>query len=456
MMPTRADRAAPGDLAVTDEYVDPWPLALHELRALRDDEGVAPEVVQRLTVEAERARELGDARALGALLDHIAAAHGPMSGGDEPSDLRAIRAERPSGPRHLTMSLSTEETRDRIHAGWLGRAVGCTLGRPVEGWSFADVSAYLEQAGEAEIADYLLHGDDVALGAARRIGWRKGSCRGHVRGVERDDDLDYTILNLDVLSEHGATFTTTDVGRAWLDRLPYRAACTAERVAYRNLVLGDAPPTSATRHNPYREWIGAQIRADVYGYVSPGQPERAAEWAWRDARLSHRRDGIYGAMWTAAAIATAFATPDPREVVTIAASEVPRASRFADVVQVVLDAHDRHEDWRDARAVIERRYGHLHPVHVLNNAAVVASALLFGAGDFTRTVGIAVASGWDTDSNGATAGSIVGVMLGTAAIPTHWTDPLGDAVDTALVGRGRHQLSELAAATATVARHLKE
>ncbi|MFO7591305.1 MAG: ADP-ribosylglycohydrolase family protein [Acidimicrobiia bacterium] len=67
-----------------------------------------------------------------------------------------------------------------------------------------------------------------------------------------------------------------------------------------------------------------------------------------------------------------------------------------------------------------------------------------------------VASGWDTDSNGATAGSIIGVMLGTAAIPTHWTDPLGDAVDTALVGRGRQQLSELAAATAAVARHLKE
>lgn len=444
------------DRAIADEFLDPSVLAQHALRACGDDDGVEADVLVRLTASVEQALATDDASALEALLDDITDTHAAAADAREPSDLDAIRSARPGRPCEPTVPRSQREIADRIHAGWLGRAVGCTLGRPVEGWTHDQIVGYLTAIGETDIVDYLPHGDDVPVDVDRRIGWRKGSCRGHVTMAERDDDLDYTVVNLEVLAEHGHEFRTTDVALAWLDRLPYRATCTAERVAYRNLVLGLAPPATATVRNPYRQWVGAQIRADVFGYVCPGRPQRAAELAWRDARLSHRRDGIFGAMWVAAAISAAFTTDDPLDVVTIATSEIPHTSRFSEMVATVLELHLRYPDWRDARTAIDRMYGHLHPVHVINNAALVVLSLVYGRGDFTTTVGIAVASGWDTDSNGATAGSIAGVMLGTKHVPGHWTDPLADTLDTSIVGHGQRQISQLASTTAAVARRLEE
>src|SRR5690606_27994138 len=122
----------------------------------------------------------------------------------------------------------------------------------------------------------------------------------------------------------------------WLSTLPYHCTYTAERVAYRNLILGKWPPATSTYRNPYRECIGAQIRADGFGYACPGRPELAAELAWRDASLSHVKNGIYGEMWMAAAIATAFVTDDIYEVIETATSEIPKESRFAAMVRNML------------------------------------------------------------------------------------------------------------------------
>ena len=97
------------------------------------------------------------------------------------------------------------------------------------------------------------------------------------RAAPRDDDTDYTILGLHMLETYGPGLTTDEIAREWLDRLPFTQIYTAERVAYRNLVNGVSPPAAAVYRNPYREWIGAQIRADIYGYVHPGRPRLAAE-----------------------------------------------------------------------------------------------------------------------------------------------------------------------------------
>ncbi len=118
--------------------------------------------------------------------------------------------------------------------------------------------------------------------------------------MARDDDIDYTIIGLSYFERFGPGFATDDVAGAWLRGLPYHLVYTAERAAYRNLVDGLRPPRSATFRNPYREWIGAQIRADAFGYVSPGWPEKAAEFAYRDAAVSHIKNGTYGEMWVAA------------------------------------------------------------------------------------------------------------------------------------------------------------
>jgi ADP-ribosylglycohydrolase len=360
----------------------------------------------------------------------------------EPSELAAIEAaaDFPAAVRH---GLGEAALRDRILGAWLGRCAGCTLGRPVENWSRQAIRGYLEPAGAYPIADYLPVQEPPPSAHAAWL----DSARGRIHGAPRDDDLDYTMLALDVLERHGRDFTSAAVAGRWLALLPFLQVYTAERAAYRNLVAGLTPPRTATHVNPYREWIGAQIRADAYGYVSPGDPAGAARMAFRDAAVSHTANGLYGAMWAAALIAAAFVERTMDAALRVALAVVPGRSRLAEALSGVLELHAGGLDWERARDVLEQRHGALGPVHTINNAAVVSAALLWGEGDFTRTIGLAVQGGWDTDCNGATAGSAFGAMHGAAAIPRHWLAPLGDRIRSALFGFDGVRVSELAERT---------
>jgi ADP-ribosylglycohydrolase len=256
---------------------------------------------------------------------------------------------------------------------------------------------------------------------------------------------------LHILETYGFGFGSGDVAAEWLDHLPYSRTYTAERVAYRNLVQGLRPPATATRRNPYREWIGAQIRGDIWGYVSPGGPRQAATLAFRDASVSHTANGIYGAMWVAALVAACFVAPDVPSALVTSLQHVPPRSRLAETLGHVLDLRASGLDWPAAREVIEARYGHYGWVHTINNAAVVAAGLLWGDGDYARTVGLVVQAGWDTDSNGATAGSVYGALHGATALPPAWTEPLGDLVHSAIAGYDNSRISDLAERTLRLA-----
>lgn len=130
-----------------------------------------------------------------------------------------------------------------------------------------------------------------------------------------DDDTNYTVTGLSILKTYGTEFTPEDVGRYWLSNIPLLSTCTAEGVAYRNMTCGINQPKSAVYLNHYREWIGAQIRADFFGYAGSGNPELSAEFAWRDACISHVKNGIYGEMWVSAMLASAPFLDDPVEVI---------------------------------------------------------------------------------------------------------------------------------------------
>jgi ADP-ribosylglycohydrolase len=366
----------------------------------------------------------------------------------EPSGLQEILAALGDDDDLVLQRPSDEVLRDRVHAAWLGRCVGCNLGKPVEGlgWNREKLRRYLEQADSYPITDYLPVLDPMPEGTVLDESWRI-TTRGRVDGMARDDDTDYTILGLHLLEEHGFGFTTEQVGAEWLLHLPFEQTYTAERVAYRNLVRAIAPPRTASYRNPYREWIGALIRADVFGYTCPGQPRRAAMLAYRDAALSHTANGIYGEMWAAALIAASFAVPTAREALDIAMTAVPAASRLAEALRAVRVAFDSGLSWDKAIGQVERDLGGYHWIHTVNNAAVVAAALLWGEGDFTKTIGLAVAAGLDTDSDGATAGSVFGALHGTAALPAHWVDPLHDTIRSAIAGFDNSSISGLAERT---------
>ena len=198
----------------------------------------------------------------------------------------------------------------------------------------------------------------------------------------------------------------------WLARLPAGQTYTAERAAYRNLLLGLMPPQSAWHRNPYREWIGALIRVDAYAYASPGDPVRAAELAARDASVSHVGNGVAAAMWAAAMISLALVGVPPSESVPMAAEFVPEGSRLHVALSHVIGLHREGRTWEESIPEVIAASAHYSWVHAIPNAAIIASSLLWGDGDYERSVTLAVAAGFDTDSNGATVGSAAGALRG--------------------------------------------
>ncbi|WP_416977505.1 ADP-ribosylglycohydrolase family protein [Streptomyces sp. T028] len=338
---------------------------------------------------------------------------------------------------------------DRVLGGWLGRIAGNMLGKPVEQgevWTRDRIDGYLRRADALPLTDYLPEPPTEEDRRRLRPEWRQ-CVRGRVHGSCRDDDVDYAILGLDLLETHGFGFTTEQVGDLWLLRLPYLQTFTAERAAYRNLAGGIRPPLTATYDNPYQEWIGALIRADVFGWTCPGAPRRAAALARRDAVLSHTGNGVYGAMWSAALIAAAFTAPTVRGAIEEALAVVPASSRLARTVRRVTALHETGLAWEDTLATMSDETSGLGWIHTVPNAAVLTAGLLYGDGDFTRTIALTVRGGLDTDSNGATAGSVAGVLTGARAIPAHWTEPLEDTVHSAVFGFDGARISELAERT---------
>lgn len=384
------------------------------------------------------------------LLDRVEAA--PRLPGwpyDEWADIGPPRARDAPSATKTPAALRHSELLDRIHGGWLGRCIGCTLGKPLENgfvWTPDRIRAYLEPAAAYPLRDYVPARDPMPDDLRLHWTWAE-STLGHVDGAPRDDDLDYTVLGLHLLEQHGPDFTVADVAALWLERLPFLQTYTAERVAYRNLIDGYLPPETATWRNPYREWIGALIRADIYGYVSPGDPHRAAALAARDASISHVGNGLWAAMWAAALVAAAFTAPDPHTALAVAHQVLPPRSRLAVALTEVAEDFRRGFPWDHAVAAIRARHGHYNWVHAIGNAACIAAGLLWGEGDFTRTVGLTVQAGWDTDSNGATVGSVAGVLTGASGIPAHWTAPLHDRLRSAVSGYDSSGITDLARRT---------
>jgi len=212
---------------------------------------------------------------------------------------------------------------------------------------------------------------------------------------------------------------------------------TAERAAYRNLLMGMQVPESARYRNPFRQWIGAQIRTELYGWTNPGRPDLAAAQAWVDARVSHVRNGVYGAQYAAALGAAAIVASDIDEVLDAGLAILPPRSRFAEAVRFARDIATSEPDWERVVDSIYGRYGDLHWVHVLNNAALLTAALAYARGDFVDSICAVVSGGWDTDSSGATVGAVAGALCGAAALPTAWTAPLRNRLATSVPGFAR-------------------
>ncbi len=370
----------------------------------------------------------------------------------EPSSLEEIRDSRPAGLRRETI-VGYESLEDQILGGWLGRAAGCCLGKPVEKWPKDVIEAYLQFYSALPLDDYIPAGKGFPTNHPVQYLFSGQDCaRGCIDFMPRDDDMDYPVLGLVTLERAGFNVTSLDIAETWLNKIPIKLVFTAERVAYRNMVNGIDPPASATHNNPYREWIGAQIRADIWGYVTPGWPEKAAELAFRDASITSTKNGIYGEMFFSAMVAGAFITKDIEELVEIGLSEIPAGSRLSEVVKNTLVWSKSHDSWSDVWTLIDERYGHYDDVHTIKNAAMIVLGLIKGKGDFEKTITTTVRGGWDADCTGATAGSIAGIILGSDLLPAKWVGVFNDRLKTSVRDFEEVKISELAGRTLSLAR----
>ncbi|MFH8898961.1 ADP-ribosylglycohydrolase family protein [Streptomyces coeruleorubidus] len=393
------------------------------------------------------------------LLDELADLPSTMAD-DEPTDLEKIRAlcpewppscgqscrwggtrpkESGTPPARVSAATQTPATPDQhLESAWLGRAVGCLLGKPVEKLPLEAIRQLARSTGNWPLSTWFTE-RGVPADLLQKHPWNRRSATTslaeNIDGMPEDDDLNYPLLNLLVLQRHGKSFTTTDVARTWLDELPAGRTFTAERIAYRNLLTGLEPPHTARHRNPFREWIGALIRADVHGWTNPGDPAAAAEQAHRDATLTHSANGVYAAMFTAATIAqAATGEHDVHACLRTGLTVVPPRSRLARAVHHAIRLAREHDDFDTVVDQLHATHAATHHwVHAVPNTALIAAALTHANGDFSGSICRAVSGGWDTDSNGATAGSIAGLLAkDPAALPDRWTAPLKNRLSTSI------------------------
>jgi ADP-ribosylglycohydrolase len=345
----------------------------------------------------------------------------------------------------------------RARAGFLGSVCGCVLGKPVEiNPTLAELKQAGQGAGEWPISDYISEALLERLGR-RHDSWPQ-TTRGNIEFVAADDDIHYTIIGMLLLEAHGPDFGADDLYRLWGANIPPLWTWGPERSALLGVALNGHhffPETSVDDcHdvlllNPGDEMCGALIRADAYGYACPGNPDLAAWLAWKDASFTHTRTGVYGAMFVAALIALCHcADSDLRgnerlDLVEEALQRIPAKSRLAGVLRDALDKVAASADWELGYAAVHGQYRQYTHCEVYQEIGTLLNTLKF-ATSVDHGICLQVSQGNDTDSFGATAGSILGVLFGPGALDDRWIAPFNGTILHGLSDFHEHKLDRLA------------
>lgn len=328
-------------------------------------------------------------------------------------------------PEVTTSVLSHNVLYDKTKAAWLGRLCGGGLGTALEGYTTAQLQK------------------------------KFGEIRTYVRNPNTyNDDITYEIAFLEACCKIREMPSSADIADQWLELIP--CGWSAEQVALDNLRRGMYPPESGTFRNPYREWIGAQMRGAVCGQVAPLNPQKAALLAWRDAEISHHGNGILGEVFNAVLVSLAYGEDPIRICLEKAVSCIPRDSEYASVLHFALGQCMKKNDFYEAWAACEEKYKRYNWIHAYPNAAAEVVALYFGKDNFNDVMHYIAMCGQDVDCNAAQLGAALGAKLGTKGIEERWTDPFGDEIVTYLRGNKTVSLQELINKTITVVKQLED
>ncbi|MBP5640460.1 MAG: ADP-ribosylglycohydrolase family protein [Victivallales bacterium] len=292
--------------------------------------------------------------------------------------------------------LSRSEIRNKIYGCFLGKNIGGTLGMPFEGTTETnDVTFYTQKLSGVPVPN---------------------------------DDLDLQLVWLALADFYGLEhLTSRHFGEMWIDAIigPWGEYSHA----HWNCMAGFMPPLSgACDNDAWKLSNGAWIRSEIWACLFAGRPDKALHYAWMDASADHVTEGIYAELFTTSLEAAAFYESNVETLVRIACGNVPKDSRIRKVVELVLDGFKAGKDWKQVRDEAVASTADMGWFQAPCNVAFVVIGLLFGDGDFGKTICTAVNCGDDTDCTGATAGSVMGIILGADAIPKKWLDPIGDSI----------------------------
>lgn len=356
---------------------------------------------------------------------------------NEPSELEEIKALRK--PHGFDAVLPDRETlRKKLLGAWTGRVCGCLLGKPVECIRSDELIPLLRETDNYPMHRYILSSDITdEVCSHYKFGLKNKCYADTVDGMPVDDDTNYVVLAQRIVEDYGRDFSSEDVAKAWMKYQSVFSYFTAERTAFANLMNCILPPSSAVYKNVAREWIGAQIRGDYFGYINPGKPEKAAEMAFRDARISHIKNGIYGEMFASAMISCAAVTDCIEDIILGGLAQIPETSRLYEAVAGIVDGYKSgvsvDECFDNIHAAYDEHTDHGW-CHTISNAMIVTAALLYGGGDFGKSICIAVGMAFDTDCNGATVGSVLGMRNSIDGIDECWRKPINNKIRTSIFG----------------------
>ena len=315
---------------------------------------------------------------------------------------------------------------DKVYAGWLAKCIGVHFGGPLESWTYQDILANL-----GEVNSYLQDGNKI---------------------FKPDDDLVMPMIMMRAMenADDGDSISAEDIGRTWLNLLSKERGAiwrggygiSSEHTAYINLTNGIMPPISGSAKlngKIISEQIGGQIFSDIWGIVLPNDPIAAANLSEKASSVSHDGEGINGARFVAAMVSAAFSEKDPVKLLEIGLSVIPSDGEYATMVRDIMRFHQVHpDDWHVARDYIEVAWGYKkYPgvVHIIPNGAIIVIGLLYGEGDFSRSIVITNMCGWDTDCNVGNVAAIIGIAVGLEGIENRWRPPLRDyMVSSSVIG----------------------
>lgn len=404
----------------------------------KEIEGMMPAVSQALQMQAGTEKEEACKRVYEQLMECQVRQDFPYR---EPDDYEEIINLLPA---EAEKEFGTQVAEDAVKGAWCGRAIGCLLGIPVETWTRARIEGFLKESGQYPLRQYMDSNVEDSVREKYRINEvdeNKPYDRKEVPWINRidtfpvDDDTNYTVCALRLIEECGREFDSNDVLEQWLLSVPVLHTCTAERIALQNALHLMETPDTAKYLNPYREWIGAQIRGDFFGYINPGRPKKAAAMAYKDAVISHTKNGIYGEMYVAALLSLAA---DKQKVLALcknALLQVPPQSRLAEDIRAVIELHEYGAEFQAAIDMIHEKYQEelwFDWCYVNPNAMIVTACILWFENDFSEGISQCVLSGFDTDCNGATVGSFLGMRNGFQAIDRKWLAGLKGELHTSV------------------------